>query len=56
VRPESRFFSVRQSTVVRARAKNPRDAKKRPELEDIRAMHARVANIAAAEVKDAFGS
>lgn len=44
--------TINESIVARATANNPQGARKLQELEEIRAMHVSVANLAAAEVSD----
>lgn len=44
--------TINESIVARATANNPQGAKKLQELEEIRAMHVSVANLAAAEVNE----
>lgn len=48
--------TLNESIIARATAANPQGATQLRELAEIRAMHASVANIAAAEVKEALGS
>ena len=48
--------SERREARGSASAKNPQGAKKLRELEEIRSLHASVANLAAAEVNEALSS